>query len=58
MDVFPSVFKCDRRTIISKTESAELNVVCNDGIKTFAGKLWFGAEDEIRKVKRFQKKQF
>ena len=55
MDVFPSVFKCDRRTIILKIESAELNVVYNDGIKTVAGNLWFGEKNEIRKVKRFQK---
>ena len=47
MDDVPSVFKCDRKTIILKTASAELDVVFNDGIKTFAGSLWLDKKDEI-----------
>ena len=56
MDDFPSVFKCDRRTIILKIASAELHVVFNDGIKTFAGSHWLDKKDEIGEDKLLQRK--
>ena len=55
MDDFPSVFKCDRRTIISKNGSAELHVVFNDGIETFAGSRWLDEKNEVGRNKRLQK---
>ena len=44
--IFHPLCKCDRRTIIWKIGSAELHVVFNDGIKTFAGRLSFDRKDE------------
>ena len=40
---------------ILKIASAELTVVFNDGIKTFAGSLWLDKKDEIGEDKRLPK---
>ena len=54
--IFHPFLKCDRRTIILKNGSVDLHVVSYDGIKTFAGSLWFDKKNEIGEDKQLQKK--